>query len=177
IHGDNLMVFEGSVLYSIVESPVKEGIIWTGSADGTVSLTQDGGKTWENVTKNITGMPPLGIIWQISPSPFDPGTAYVVNNMEQSAGDYNAYVYKTTDFGKTWKLITGSIPKGVNSSAHTIIEDPACKDLLYLGTDNFIYVSWDGGDHWRLMRNNMPPTPIYWLTIQKDYKDLVAATY
>jgi photosystem II stability/assembly factor-like uncharacterized protein len=177
MHGDNLMTFEGSVLYAIAESPVKAGVIWTGSTDGQVNITQDGGKSWSNVTKNITGMPPLGTIWSITPSSFEAGTSYVVNNLEQGAGDYNAYVYKTTDFGKTWKFITGSIPKSVNSSAHTIVEDPVRKGMLFLGTDNFIYVTWDDGDHWTLLRNNMPPAPIYWLTIQKNYNDLVAATY
>jgi photosystem II stability/assembly factor-like uncharacterized protein len=177
MHGDNLMTFEGSVLYAIAESPVKAGVIWTGSTDGQVNLTQDGGKSWTNLTKNIAGMPPLGTIWSITPSAFDAGTAYVVNNLEQGAGDYNAYVYKTADFGRTWKLITGSIPKSVNSSAHTIVEDPIRKGMLFLGTDNFIYITWDDGDHWTLLRNNMPPAPIYWLTIQKRYNDLVAATY
>ncbi len=177
MHGDNLMTFEGSVLYAIAESPVKAGVIWTGGTDGQVNVTQDGGKSWTNVTRNIQGMPPLGTIWSIAPSNFDAGTSYVVDNLEQGAGDYNAYVYKTTDFGKTWKLISGGIPKSVNSSAHTIVEDPVRKGMLFLGTDNFIYVTWDDGDHWTLLRNNMPPAPIYWLTIQKHYNDLVVATY
>ncbi|UAK23134.1 VPS10 domain-containing protein [Sphingomonas nostoxanthinifaciens] len=177
MHPDNLMVFEGSVLYAIAESPVQPGVIWTGATDGTVSVTRDGGKSWDNVTRNIKGMPPLGIIWSITPSRFDAGTAYVVNNMEQSAGDYNAYAYKTSDFGKTWKLITSGVPKSVNSSAHILLEDPTRKGLLYLGTDNFIYVSWDDGGKWTLLRNNMPPAPIYWMTIQPRYNDLVVATY
>ena len=177
IHPDNLMVFEGSALYAIAESPVKAGVIWTGATDGTVSLSRDGGKSWDNVTRNIKGMPALGIIWSITPSKFDAGTAYIVNNMEQSAGDYDAYAYKTSDYGRTWKLITSGIPKSVNSSAHILVEDPTRKGLLYLGTDNFIYVSWDDGDHWTLLRNNMPPAPIYWMTVQKRYNDLVVATY
>jgi photosystem II stability/assembly factor-like uncharacterized protein len=177
IHPDNLMVFEGAVIYSIAESPVKADVIWTGSTDGQVNLTQDGGKSWKNVTKNIPNMPPWGTIWSIAPSNFDAGTAYVVVNLEQGAGDYNAYVYKTSDFGSTWKLISNGIPKSVNSSAHTIVEDPVRKGMLFLGTDNFIYVTWDDGDHWTLLRNNMPPAPIYWLTIQKQYNDLVVATY
>jgi len=177
IHADNLMVFEGAVLYAIAESPVKAGVIWAGSTDGQVSLTQDGGKTWNNVTKNIPNLPPWGTIWSIEPSNFEAGTAYVVDNLEQGAGDYNAYVYKTSDFGQTWKFISGGIPKSANSSAHTIVEDPVRKGMLFLGTDNFIYVTWDDGEHWMLLRNNMPPAPIYWLTIQKQYNDLVVATY
>ncbi len=177
MHGDNLMTFEGSALYAIAESPVTAGVLWTGSTDGQVNISKDGGKSWANVTKNIPGMPPLGTIWSITPSKFDAGTSYVVDNLEQGAGDYNAYVYKTSDFGQTWKLITASIPKSVNSSAHTLVEDPIRKGMLFLGTDNFIYVTWDDGDHWTLLRNNMPPTPIYWLTIQEHYNDLVVATY
>lgn len=177
IHGDNLMTFEGAVLYAIAESPVRAGVIWTGSTDGQVNVTEDGGKTWTNVTKNISGLPPWGTIWSIAPSNFDAGTAYIVDNLEQGAGDYNAYVYKTSDYGKTWKFISGDIPKSVNSSAHTIVEDPVRKGMLFLGTDNFIYISWDDGAHWTLLRNNMPPAPIYWLTIQKRYSDLVVATY
>ncbi len=177
IHPDNLMTFEGDVLYSIAESPLKAGVIWTGSTDGQVSVTQDAGKSWTNVTKNISGLPPWGTIWNIEPSHYDAGTAYVVDNLEQGAGDYNAYVYKTTDYGQSWKLITGGIPKSVNSSAHCIVEDPVRKGMLFLGTDNFIYVTWDDGANWTLLRNNMPPAPIYWLTIQKRYNDLVVATY
>ncbi len=177
IHADNLMTFEGDVLYAIAESPVQAGVIWTGSTDGQVSLTKDGGKTWTNVTKNIPNLPPWGTIWNIEPSRFDAGTAYVVDNLEQGAGDYNAYVYKTADYGQTWKLISGGIPKSVNSSAHCVVEDPVRKGMLYLGTDNFIYVTWDDGANWTLLRNNMPPAPIYWLTIQKGYNDLVVATY
>ena len=177
IHADNLMTFEGSVLYAIAESPVKAGVIWTGSTDGQVSLTIDGGKTWKNLTKNIPDLPAWGTIWNIEPSHFDAGTAYVVDNLEQGAGDYNAYVYKTNDYGQSWKLITAGVPKSVNSSAHCIVEDLVRKGMLFLGTDNFIYVTWDDGAHWTLLHNNMPPAPIYWLNIQKRYNDLVVATY
>ena len=74
-------------------------------------------------------------------------------------------------------MISAGVPKSVNSSAHAIVEDPVRKGMLFLGTDNFIYVTWDDGAHWTLLRNNMPPAPIYWLTIQKRYNDLVVATY
>jgi photosystem II stability/assembly factor-like uncharacterized protein len=174
---DNLMTFEGATLFSIAESPVQAGVIWTGSTDGQVNVTKDGGKTWTNVTKNISNLPPWGTIWQVTPSRFDAGRAYIVDNLEQGAGDYNAYVYETDDFGKTWKFISAGIPKSMNSSGHTIVEDPVRPGMLFLGTDNFIYVTWDDGAHWTRLRNNMPPAPIYWLTIQKHYDDLVVATY
>lgn len=174
---DNLMTFEGSVLYAIAESPVRAGIIWTGSTDGQVNVTQDGGKTWANVTKNIPNLPPWGTINRIEPSHFEAGAAYVVANLRAAGGNYDPYVYKTKDYGKTWTSISTGIPKSVNSSVNTIAEDPVRKGMLFLGTSNFIYISWDDGGSWTLLRNNMPPAPISWLTVQKHYSDLVVSTY
>lgn len=176
IAGDNLMTFDGSTLYAIAESPVTPGVIWTGSNDGQVNVTRDGGKSWTNVTKNIPNLPPWGTVENIEPSHFDAGTAYITVNLEQ-VGDYLPYVYKTSDYGGSWTLIDGDIPKSMNSSPHCIIEDPARKGMLYLGTDNSVYVSWDDGGHWTALRNNMPPAPVYWLTIQPKFNDLVVGTY
>lgn len=173
---DNLMTYDGSTLYAIAESPVTAGLIWTGSNDGQVNITRDGGKNWANVTKNIPNLPPWGTVENIEPSHFDAGTAYISVNLEQ-VGDYDAYVYRTSDYGQTWQLISGDVPKSMNSSAHCVIEDPLRKGMLYLGTDNSVYVSWDDGGHWTALRNNMPPAPVYWLTIQPKFNDLVVATY
>ena len=123
ITSDNLTTFDGATLYAIAESPVKAGVIWTGSTDGQVNVTQDAGAHWTNVTKNIPNLPPWGTVWSIAPSKFDAGTAYVVENL-QHEGIYDALVYKTSDYGATWKLISSGVPKGVNSSAHIIVEDP-----------------------------------------------------
>ena len=92
-------------------------------------------------------------------------------------GDYDAYVYKTADYGKSWQFISGGVPKAVNSSAHCVIEDPVRKGMLYLGTDNAVYVSWDDGGHWTSLNNNLPPAPVYWITVQTRFNDLVIATY
>lgn len=173
---DNLYTYDASVVYSIALSPVKQGIIWTGTNDGQVNLTRDGGAHWTNVTSNISGLAPMGTIWSIEPSPFDAGTAYISVNRQQM-GDFNAYVYKTSDYGQSWKLISGGIPKSVNSSVHCVLEDPVRRGMLYLGTDNAIYVSWDDGTHWTQVNNNLPPAPVYWLTIQKRFDDLVISTY
>ena len=173
---DNLMTYDGSTLYAIAESPVTTGLIWTGSNDGQVNITRDGGKNWTNVTKNIPNLPPWGTVENIEPSHSDAGTAYISVNLEQ-VGDYDAYVYKTSDYGQSWQLISGDVPKSMNSSAHCVIEDPVRKGMLYLGTDNSVYVSWDDGGHWTALRNNMPPAPVYWLTIQPKFNDLVVATY
>src|SRR5579863_5690427 len=173
---DNLYTYDAAIIYSIALSPVKRGIIWAGTNDGQLSVSRDDGGHWSNVTKNIPDLPPMGTIWNIEPSPFDAGTAYITVNLEQM-GDYNAYVYKTSDYGQSWQFISGGIPHSMNSSAHCVIEDPVRKGMLYLGTDNAVYVSWDDGGHWTNLNNNLPPAPVYWLTVQKRFNDLVIATY
>jgi photosystem II stability/assembly factor-like uncharacterized protein len=173
---DNLYTYDAALIESIALSPVKQGIIWAGTNDGQVSVTRNNGGHWTNVTKNIPNLPPMGNIWNIEPSPFDAGTAYITVNLQQM-GDYNAYVYKTTDFGASWQFISPGIPHSPNSSAHCVIEDPVRKGMLYLGTDNAVYVSWDDGGHWTNLNNNLPPAPVYWLTVQKRFNDLVIATY
>ena len=176
ITADNLTTYDGGTLYAIAPSPMKEGVIWAGSDDGQVQVTQDGGAHWTNVTAHIPNLPPWGVVWNITPSKFDAGGAYVAINL-QNSGDYTPYVYKTTDFGATWTFIGGDVPKSVNSSAHAIIEDPVRRGMLYLGTDNAIYVSWDDGGHWTRLRSNLPPAPVYWLVVQPRFGDLVVATH
>jgi photosystem II stability/assembly factor-like uncharacterized protein len=173
---DNLMTFDGSVLYAIAESPKQQGLLWTGSNDGQVNVTKDGGKNWTNVTKNIPNLPPWGTVMNVEPSHFDAGTAYIAVDLEQ-VGDYNTYVYKTSDFGESWKLVSGSVPKSVNSSAKCITEDPLRKGMLYLGTNHALYVPWDDGEHWLHLRNNLPPAPVYWITVEPRFNDLVIATH
>jgi photosystem II stability/assembly factor-like uncharacterized protein len=168
--------FDGATLYDIVESPLKAGLIWTGSNDGQVNVTEDGGAHWTNVTKNIPNLPPWGTIENIDPSRFDASTVYITVNRQQM-GDYTAYVYKTTDLGRTWRLLSAGVPKSVNSSAHCILADPVRRGMLYLGTDNAIYVSWDDGAHWMQLHTNLPPAPVYWITVQPRFHDLAVATY
>ncbi len=173
---DNLMTWDGAVLFAIAESPVTRGEIWAGSNDGQVQLTRDGGRTWTNLTKNIGGMPPWGTISNIEPSKYDAATAYISVDL-QTVGDFDPYIYKTADYGRTWTLISGGIPKSESSFVHVVREDPVRKGMLYAGTDNSVYVSWDDGGSWTPLRNNMPPAPVYWLTIQPTFNDLVVATY
>jgi photosystem II stability/assembly factor-like uncharacterized protein len=176
ITSDNLTTYDGATLYAIAESPVKAGVIWTGSDDGQINVTRDGGARWVNVTKNIPDLPPWGTVWSIAPSHFDAASAYaVVNLMHQ--GDYDALVYETTDYGASWKLISSGVPKGVNSSAHIVVEDPVRKGMLYLGTDNALYVTLDDGGHWARLRNNLPPAPVYWMQVQPTFNDLVIGTH
>jgi len=173
---DNLMTFDGATLYAIAESPVQKGLIWAGTNDGQVQVTRDGGQHWTNVTKKIPSLPPWGTIFNIEPSHFDAGTAYITVDLQQ-VGNYDPYVYKTSDFGQSWRAIAGSIPKSVSSFAHCVREDPVRKGMLYLGTDNAIYVSWNDGGSWTRLRSNLPPAPVYWLEIQPHFHDLVVATY
>ena len=176
ITSDNLTTFDGATLYAIAESPAKAGVIWTGSTDGQVNVTQDAGAHWANVTKNIPNLPPWGTVWSVAPSRFDAGAAYIVENL-QHEGIYDALVYKTADYGATWKLISSDVPKSVNSSAHIIVEDPVRKGMLYLGTDNALYVTWDDGGHWTRLRNDLPPAPVYWMQVQPTFNDLVIGTH
>ncbi|MGH9414782.1 MAG: VPS10 domain-containing protein [Terriglobales bacterium] len=176
VAGDNLMTFTSETLSNISISPVQAGVIWAGSYDGEVSVTQDGGKTWSNVTANLPGLPPWGEITRIEPSHFAAGTAYVSDDL-MMMGDYAPYIYKTTDFGKTWTNISGDLPHSLFSFVHVVREDPVRKGMLYAGTGNSIYFTLDDGAHWTLLKNNMPAAPMYWLTIQPHFSDLVIGTY
>jgi photosystem II stability/assembly factor-like uncharacterized protein len=173
---DNLMTFDGATLFSIAESKLEPGHIWTGSNDGQVHLTQNGGETWTNVTQNIPDLPQWGTIANIEPSRFKKGTAYISVDLHQM-GDFDPYVYKTSDYGESWKLVSGTVPKSVHSFAHVIKEDPKREGMLYLGVDNGLYVSTNDGKNWMRLRNNLPPAPVYWLEIQERFDDLVVGTY
>ncbi|HJU73813.1 MAG TPA: hypothetical protein VJ717_08710 [Gemmatimonadaceae bacterium] len=174
--GDNIGVEYFSVLFAIRESRVKPGLIWTGSNDGKVHVTQDAGKTWTDVTANIPGLPPLGTISNIEPSRYDANTAYLTMDGHQ-VNERRTWVYKTNDLGKTWKKITNGVPQGPLSYAHVVIEDPVRRGLLYLGSENALYVSLDDGETWQPLQNNLPAAPVYWLTIQEHFNDLAVATY
>jgi photosystem II stability/assembly factor-like uncharacterized protein len=173
---DNLMTFDASVLISIQESKQEAGLIWTGSNDGQIHITKDYGENWENVTKNIKGLPLYGKVSNIEVSRHAKGTAYVTVDLNQN-GDFNPYVYKTSDYGQSWKMISNTLPKSVHSFAHVIKEDPKKEGLLYLGVDNGLYVSYNDGENWMRLRNNLPPSPVYWLDIQEQFDDLVIGTY
>lgn len=176
MNADNLMTFDGCTLYVIAESPVKKGVLWTGSNDGQVQLTVNDGTTWTNVTANIKNIAPWGTIRSIDPSNFDAATAYISITYQQ-LGDFKPYIFKTNDYGKSWKEIGKGIPSSNSSFVHSIKEDPAQKGLLFAGTDNGLYVSPDDGNQWIHIKNNLPPAPVYYIAIQKNFRDLVLATY
>ena len=173
---DNIGVEYAFTVMAIAESRMQRGLIWAGTNDGQVQITRDNGKTWDNVTKNIPNLPPWGTVGNIEPSRHDAGTAYLTVDLHQ-VNNRDPFVYKTTDYGRTWRAIVNGIPKSMLSYAHCIREDPLRRGLLYLGTENAIYVSFDDGERWLPLQNNLPAAPVYWITIQEHFNDLVIATY
>ena len=174
--GDNIGVEYAFTVMAIAESRLERGLIWAGTNDGQVQVTRDNGKSWTNVTKNIPNLPPWGTVGNVEPSRYDAGTAYLTVDLHQ-VNNRDPFVYKTTDFGRTWRAITNGIPRSMLSYAHCIREDPVRRGLLYLGTENAIYVSFDDGDNWQSLQTNMPHAPVYWIAVQEHFNDLVIATY
>ena len=158
------------VVFTIAESPITKGVIWTGSDDGLVFITRDNGKTWKNVTPK--GLGDFARISLVEASHFAPGTAYLAANRYQQ-DDFAPYFFKTTDFGVTWTPITTGI--GASDFSRAIREDPEKKGLLYAGTEHGAWVSWDDGAHWQSMRLNLPLVPVHDLTIKDG--DLIIATH
>jgi photosystem II stability/assembly factor-like uncharacterized protein len=173
---DNLQTFDGAVLYTIAESGAEAGVLWTGSNDGLVQVTRDGGANWTNVTPNMPGIPEWAWIKEIHPSRHAKGKAYVAVD-DHLQGNTESYLYETKDYGKTWARIDGGIPRSVFGTVHSITEDPVRPGLLYAGTENQVYVSFDDGKAWTSLRNDMPPAPAYGLQVQPVFHDLVLATY
>jgi photosystem II stability/assembly factor-like uncharacterized protein len=173
---DNTSVEYYCTIFALAESPVTKGVIWAGSDDGLVHVTRDGhaaSPKWENVTKNITGLPEWIQINSIEASPHDAATAYFAGTMYKS-DDFRPYLYKTNDYGKTWKKIIAGIPD--NAFTRVIREDPNRRGLLYAGTETGIYVSLNDGDTWQPLQLNLPVVPITDIAVHKRDKDLVVAT-
>lgn len=158
-----------NTLTYLTESPHEKGVIWSGSDDGLVHLTKDGGANWSNITPEGAKE---GIINSIEVSPHDPAKAYIVL-MRYKSMDFDNYIYKTTDYGTTWTKITNGIT-GDHTFTRVVREDKKVKGLLYAGTETGLYVSLDDGIHWQPLQLNLPVTPINDLIIQDN--DLVAAT-
>ncbi len=172
---DDVSPTYAAVLFALAESPLEQGVIWAGSNDGLVHLTRNGGQHWENLTANIPDLPPWGTVSNIEPSRHQAGKAYITVDFHQ-VNDTDPYVYKTEDYGQSWTSITGGIPRTTHSYAHCVREDPVRPGLLYLGTENALYVSFDDGA-WQPLQGNLPHAPVHWLTVQEHFNDLVVATY
>jgi photosystem II stability/assembly factor-like uncharacterized protein len=160
----------------IAESPLERGLIWAGTNDGQVQMTRDGGQTWTNLSKNLNTLPTWGWVGSIEPSRHDAAAAYLTIDFHH-ANNRDPHVYRTNDYGKTWKLITNGIPHSMLSWAHSIKEDPVRRGLLYLGMENGMYVSFDDGETWQPLQMNLPHAPVYGIQVQERFHDLVIATY
>jgi len=176
IVGDNLGQFYGEVVFAIAPSKIQRGLLWAGTNDGQVWYTKDSGTNWINVTKNIPNFPPWGTITSIAPSNFEASNAYISVDLHLM-DNRDPFIYKTTDFGKSWKLVTGNLPKHPLSYVRTIAEDPNCAGLLFAGTGNGLFYSLDDGTKWTAIDAGLPHATVTWAVVQKDFHDLVISTY
>ncbi len=161
-------------IITIDPSPVKQGVIWAGTDDGNIQVTADGGKTWDNVSKNIKGLPRSCWIPQVTASVFDPATAFIVAN-DYRQGDNSAYLFRTGDYGKSWKRIIDDTD--VSGYVLSFVQDPVEPALMFAGTEYGLYVSFDGGEIWNRWTSGYPTVSTYDLAIQPREHDLVIATF
>ncbi len=169
---DNTSVEYYGTIFTFAESPVQQGVLWAGSDDGMVHMSRDGGTTWLDITPK--DLPPWSMMSIVEPSPHDPGTAYLAAN-RYKLDDFRPYLFRTTDFGKSWKRIVRGIPE--MDFTHVIREDPNRRGLLYAGTERGIHVSFDAGENWQPLQLNLPVTPIHDIAVQGRERDLVVATH
>jgi hypothetical protein len=158
------------VVYAIAPSPIQAPLIWIGTDDGFIQVTTDDGKTWQNVTP--PALTPWSRVTGIQASHTDPNTAYASVDRHQLQ-DFEPYIYRTRDMGKTWQKITTGLPAGVY--VHVVKEDPARRRLLFAGTERGAFVSFDDGDHWQQLQLNLPVTSVRDFEIYND--DLIVATH
>ena len=166
---DNTSVEYYGTIFTATESPFEENLLWVGSDDGLLHVSKNGGKNWQNVTPK--GMPEWMMFNSIDADPFKKGAAYVVGTRYKS-DDYRPYIYKTEDYGQSWKLITKGIP--ANHFARVVRADPKRPGLLYAGTEFGMYISFNDGEDWKPFQLNLPMVPITDLTIKEN--DLIVAT-
>ncbi|PHS51903.1 MAG: hypothetical protein COB01_08880 [Lutibacter sp.] len=170
---DNSGAENHTTIFTIAESKLDENVIWVGTDDGNVQVTQDGGRSWENTSINIQGLPKNTWCYHIEASTFDKGTAYAVFE-GHTMNDMNPYAFKTKDFGKTWINIISSDVVGF---VRNIQEDYVNPDLLFLGTEFGLYITINGGKNWSKFTNNMPPAAVHFIDLQKQTNDLVMGTH
>lgn len=174
--GDNIGVEYAGTVFGISESPVEPGLIWAGTNDGLVHVTRDGGATWTDVTANVTGLPEWIAVRSIAASRHDPATAYIAADGHQ-VNIRDPHLYRTRDYGASWEKITDGIPPSMLSYTKIVVEDPKRPGMLYAGTENAIYVSFDAGDSWQSLQQNLPHAPVSGIVVQERFNDLVVGTY
>ena len=166
---DNTSVEYYATIFAAIESPYEKGLLWTGSDDGLIHVSRDGGENWKDVTpKNL---PEWLMINSLEADPFNKGGLYVAGT-RYKLGDYQPYLYKTNDYGATWKKITNGIPS--DNFTRVVRADPSRKGLLYAGTESGMFISFDDGASWKPFQQNLPIVPITDLAIKN--KNLIAAT-
>lgn len=171
---DNSAAENHCTIFAIAESPLDDELVWVGTDDGNLQVTTNGGGSWENVVKNVPELPANTWVRFVEPSHFDKNTAYVVFD-GHTQNDKTIYAYKTTDLGQTWTRI--ATPEQIPTFSRCIREDFENPNLLFLGTENGLYVTIDGGIHWSQFTNNMPNAMIHYMEIQPDENDLVIGTH
>lgn len=170
---DNSTAENYTTIYSISESPLDHRTIWVGTDDGNVQLTRNGGRSWDNVVGNIDGVPGGTWVSRIEASPHDEATAFVSFDGHRR-GDMNTYVFRTTDYGQTWAPI---ITDDIEGYAWVIKQDPVNPDLLFLGTEEGLYITLDQGEHWARFSENLPRVAVHDLVIHPTEHDLVIGTH
>ena len=172
ITGDNTGVETWTTIFAVAESPREKGLIWVGSDDGLVHVTRNGGGSWTNVTSKMTGLPRDGTVSLIEPSPHDAATAYVVVDAHR-LDDMKPYLFKTSDYGQTWRRLDAGLDKDIY--LHAVREDPKRRGMLYLGTERGVMVSSDDGKAWQPLKLNMPTVAVHDLVVKND--NLVVGTH
>jgi photosystem II stability/assembly factor-like uncharacterized protein len=167
---DNTSVEYYDTIFALTESPLENGLLWAGSDDGLIHVSRNGGGSWQNVTPSA--MPEWGTVSLIDASTYVPGAAYAAVDRHK-LDDFKPYIFKTSDYGKTWTEIVTGIPPG--SYVHAVRQDPKGKGLLYAGTETGVFFSIDDGAHWQKLQLNLPTVPVHDLVVKDD--DLVVATH
>jgi photosystem II stability/assembly factor-like uncharacterized protein len=171
---DNSDAEAHTTIYAINESPKNGNLIWVGTDDGNLQITRDGGKTWTNVVRNVPGLPPNTWVSTLEAGHFDEGTAYVTFD-GHAGGDMKTYVYKTTDFGRTWQSLTTS---DITGYAHVVKEDLVNPNLLFVGTEMGLFISLDGGKQWAQFKGgNFPSVAVRDMAVHPRESDLIIATH
>ena len=160
-------------IVTIAESPAAAGVVWCGTDDGNLQLTRDGGKAWTNVVRNIPGLPAATWCSRVEASHFDPGTAYAAFDGHRT-DDYATYLYKTTDYGRTWTSLRGNLPFGW---VHVVREDPRNRNLIFAGLEFGLFASLDAGKSWFSLRNDMPTVAVYDILVHPVQRDLIIGTH
>ena len=156
---------------------MEKGLIWAGTNDGKIWYTRDGGQKWNDVSKNITGLPAWGVVSKIEPSHFNGGTAYVAVDAHLM-DSREPYIFKTTDYGATWKRVNGDLPnEHPLSYVKAVAENPNKAGMLFAGTGHGFFYSIDDGGHWTELATGLPHAPVSWIVVQKQFHDVAISTY